>query len=244
MNPNAYIDADTIPYIIGFTTEDVVRSEIVADRIDTFIHENVFDPLTFDWEFNSGWVYHFFIGSQDKSNFRYSIYPEYKANRVQPKPRHFQYIREYLIENYNAIEVSGWEVDDEVAMRSQKDPTSIICSIDKDLDQLPGDHWNYSSRKMLRYYIDDDQAINWFYRQILIGDTTDNIKGVYGIGPKKAEKILAGLSEEQQYYEVCLQTYLDNGRKEEEMILNGQLLWLLRKPLAEGGLWQPPNERS
>lgn len=241
-NPNiVLVDADTIPYRVGFTTEDVSRTDIVAARIDTFIEENIFQPL----DDQSGRSFVFLLGSQDKSNFRFTIFPEYKANRSgRPKPRHFEFIREYLIEGYDAEVISGWEVDDEVAYRSTLDPYAVICSIDKDLDQLEGQHFNYHPNKLLDYYIDYDQGMNWFYRQLLIGDKTDNIEGIYGIGPKKAEKILEGLSTEIEHYEKCLQTYLDNNRTEEEMILNARLLWLMREPIKDdlSNLWQKPKE--
>ncbi len=60
-------------------------------------------------------------------------------------------------------------------------------SIDKDLDMIRGWHYNFIKDK--KYFIDDQQAIKHFYTQILTGDRVDNIIGLRGIGPKKAEKI-------------------------------------------------------
>jgi 5'-3' exonuclease len=74
---------------------------------------------------------------------------------------------------------------------------TCIVSIDKDLDQIPGEHYHPGIRRQqvfIRepkfYTITPEQGLYFFYYQLLIGDGSDNIKGAPGIGPKKADKIL------------------------------------------------------
>ena len=67
----------------------------------------------------------------------------------------------------------------------------VIAGIDKDLKQIPGNHYNFN--KQLHEFVDDDNANLNLMLQCLTGDTSDNIPGLKGIGPAKASKILAGV---------------------------------------------------
>ncbi len=70
------------------------------------------------------------------------------------------------------------------------------------------------------------------------GDAADNIKGLYRVGPKKAEKILDGLVKEEDLWDAVLKAY-DGDR--ERVIENARLLGLRRE---EGELWQPLDQRK
>jgi 5'-3' exonuclease len=101
------------------------------------------------------------------------------------------------------------------------------------LDNLRGHHYNFVKNE--RYYITESQAIKNFYRQLLTGDRTDNIPGLAGIGPKKAEKILQDCETEQELYKAVLKAYDGNV---EYLTEQGQLLWIRRK---DNELWEPPK---
>ena len=77
-------------------------------------------------------------------------------------------------------------------------------------------------------------AFQLFYSQILTGDAVDNIIGLKGIGPKKAEKSLKGCTTVQELYKVCVDMY---DGSEERVLENGRLLWLQR---LEGQIWEGP----
>ena len=109
---------------------------------------------------------------------------------------------------------------------------SIICSVDKDLNQIPG--WHYNFVKKEKYFVDEEQAIRTFYTQLLVGDNTDNIQGVKGIGPAKAAKILSECKNEKEMYEACVKTY-NNQELLNEM---AQLIYIRR---VEGEEWRPPS---
>ncbi len=172
------------------------------------------------------------------NNFRYAIAKTqpYKGNRKDAaRPIHLPRLREYLHTAWDFRVVNGQEADDAIGIHatSLRDK-SVIVTIDKDLDMIPGYHYNPVKKES--YYIDDKEAIKNFYRQILTGDKVDNIEGLRGIGPKKADKILAEAETELKMYEAVLKAYDNN---QERVIENGQLLWIRRQ---EDELWQPPTQ--
>jgi hypothetical protein len=128
-------------------------------------------------------------------NFRNDIATvrEYKGNRKEDhKPHWYQQIRNYLTEQWDAEVIEGREADDECAILTyQGDGNSIICTIDKDLDQVPGHHYDYV--KKIFYHTEVDEGHALFYKQVLSGDSTDNIPGAYKIGAVRAATIIDNL---------------------------------------------------
>lgn len=222
----ALIDADIICYRVGFASQDV-NEKIVLARTAEFMEELVMRPEVGDYQ-------GFLTGG---NNFRKEIAKTapYKGNRTQEKPIHYALIREYLTSAWGCEVVEDQEADDAIGIAAYefKDPEDyLIMSIDKDLDMLRG--WHYNFIKDRKYLVDEYQAIRNFYTQILTGDRVDNIVGIKGIGPKKAEKILQGCLNEVDLYNAVVEAY--DGDKDRVME-NGQLLWIRRK---EDELWQPP----
>ena len=167
-----------------------------------------------------------------ESNFRYDIFPEYKANRTQPKPKWLQECREYLVLEWSAKVTEGYEADDAIGIAAMVD--TIIASDDKDLLQIPGTHYNLRTQKMLE--VTNEEALWMFYFQLLVGDSADNIKGVKGIGKVKASRVLEVGMSEWDLFEVCRNLY----NNDEEMLMNGQLLHIMRH---EKDLWTFPEEK-
>jgi DNA polymerase-1 len=216
------IDADILVYRIGFTTED--ESEVIAaSRMDTSINE-MLDAIEAD-------DYTCYLTSTDHSNFRYALFPEYKAHRVQPKPKHYLFLRDYLLQDYQATLVEGQEADDQIGIDSTKmGDESIICTIDKDLDQIAGWHYNFVQGRM--YNISQIEACRSFYDQCLVGDTTDNIKGCPGIGKVKAQRRLEGCQSEKEMLQSVASAYRVNYPENEwvdRLLLAGNLLWIRRE---------------
>jgi len=127
-------------------------------------------------------------------NYRYQLatISPYKGDRPPP-PVHYQVLRDYLTERWNAVVVSGMEADDKVSIRCRElaaDGTRfILATIDKDLDQVPGLHYGYKDKVF--YDVSQEEGELVFWRQCISGDATDNIPGCYKIGAAKAEKLLA-----------------------------------------------------
>lgn len=106
----------------------------------------------------------------------------------------------------------AYETDDMIAsyaamLRSSNTP-HIVCSNDKDLDQIPGLHMNPKTHVMS--VIDDGQANYSLWTQALIGDSTDNIPGKPKCGPKSAENILGECIVHGEYVHGVLHAYIDH----------------------------------
>ena len=163
------------------------------------------------------------------SNFRKQIYPEYKANRTQPKPRHLRDLQVYSLEKLNAeYAPDGLEADDALAINQTED--TVICSLDKDLLQVPGHHfsWEINGKGWSRpdTFIEQTEleGLRLFYKQCLKGDTSDNVKGIEGLGEKKAAKILADCSSHLEMFNIVRDLY----GNDDEFIMNASVLWILR----------------
>lgn len=158
------------------------------------------------------------IWLSSSTNFRKEIDVEYKAHRGE-KPLLYNQVRKVLDEQFGARTAEkDYEADDEIAdkawnMRSQDQSEDyIICSIDKDLDTVPGWHYNWPifNREGRMYFVDPEEAMHIFWISVLTGDAADNIPGLKGIGPKKAEKLLVGCRTDMDYYEVCKNAYMNH----------------------------------
>ena len=73
-------------------------------------------------------------------NFRdkVGVTKKYKANRVNvPKPEHYLLVRNLILQDPRSELTVGVEADDAMGMYVTDDPSAVICSIDKDLNQIP-----------------------------------------------------------------------------------------------------------
>lgn len=177
----------------------------------------------------------YLTASKDETAFRKKIYPEYKMNRKAPRPIHYEALREYLLTNWNAKLVSCIEADDAIGIDATAyEGDCVIVSIDKDLKQIPGRHYNFVKEEFCT--VTREQGIRFFYTQMLTGDTADNIKGIAGIGPKKAEKIISQGSNEQEWFDIVREEY----GNDYEMYINGAALWILTEEYPKGSWKQHP----
>lgn len=188
-----------------------------------------------------------------KGNYREGIATilPYKGNRDSShKPHHFDSLIRYLTENWGAITVEGIEADDamsteqcvtrkagiQMSLSGKSVRETCIATIDKDLDMVPGWHFNWN--KDVLYFVDEETAITWFYAQLIMGDVTDNIQGIRGAGKKKAQQVLMDCNTEEDMYWAVLELYAKGyERPLEALIENAQLLWMRRE---EGVDWTPP----
>ncbi len=145
-----------------------------------------------------------------KATERIAELKEYKATRKSMDDElreQFPYVKK-LIESINipVVEVPGWEGDDvlgTLAARGTEQGFFVyLVSGDKDINQLVNDQVSvvstkrgvsdvivYTPEKVVeKYGIRPDQFIDYLG---FMGDTSDNIPGVPGIGPKTAQKLLA-----------------------------------------------------
>ena len=178
------------------------------------------------------------VAVKGNGNFRDSVSSIYKAHRKDKEPHKFvPTIRNRLVEAGIAIAADGMEADDYLRMWQQealaKNENYIICSIDKDLKCIPGRHYNMKHKNF--FDVSDAQAIRFYYEQLLQGDSTDNIKGIPGIGPKTAAKLLADANEEEQFKTIVIECYQAAFSREdwkEQLLVNGKLI-TLKKTMAD-----------
>lgn len=222
----ALIDADSLIYAVGFSSNDV-EEPIAISRLEQTMVELCMD---LDCEDYKGFL-------TGKGNFRdeLAVTAPYKGQRISEKPVHFQALRCHLVTSWGFTVVKGIEADDAVGIAAYAVPENetIMVHIDKDLNQFRGWHYNY--RKKEKYYVSEFEGLVFFYTQILTGDRIDNIVGLKGIGPVKAKKLLADCTNETELFKAVLEAYDGD---EKRVLENGQLLWLQRK---ENELWQLPQ---
>jgi len=166
-----------------------------------------------------------------KYNFRKFVDKEYKANRkglAQPELK--ERIRHYLLTKHKGVCVEYVEADDAMGV-AQGDDT-IICSIDKDMLQIPGMHYNIVNETKTE--VSEEEALKFLYKQMLMGDTADNITGIRGIGPKKADKLLNTVPcWEDAYQALVLEEYVKFFGEEDakdKFLNNYEMLYILREP--------------
>lgn len=221
----ALVDADILVYRFGFASEGD-PAEFALARLSEFL-----DNLYVEEGINEVWGY--LTGS---GNFRNEIAKTapYKGNRILEKPYHYQLLREYMENKWGFEVIEGMEADDAIGIEAyrHKPEETIIVSIDKDLNMIRGNHYNFVKEE--RYFVTEEEAIRNFYLQILTGDKVDNIIGLQGIGPVKSKKLLADCNTELEMYEAVLKAYDGD---EARVLENARLLWILRE---EKQVWHPP----
>ena len=225
------IDADILVYRVGWSCNEKSESDAI-NKMDDLI-EDILGQLSADKETS-----HYVLYLTGRGNFRteYATTAIYKGNRKdKEKPVHIQLLRQHLIDNWAAVVTEGEEADDAIAIAGTKHgDKTIMVSLDKDFDQIPGWHYNFVKKK--RYYVTPEEGMLFFYRQILMGDRIDNIIGIYGIGEKKSAKLLEDCVTEQDYYSKCVEMYDGD---EDRVIENSRMLWLRR---YDGEIWSFKSE--
>lgn len=163
------------------------------------------------------------IAVKSDLNYRDDIYPieiadgkavwGYKANRWKPEGERNKFvptIRELAVASMGAVTATYREADDLLNMWAHQarlvgDPY-VIVSIDKDLDCIPGLHYDVNSKKV--YEVSERTALRFRYQQLLSGDSVDNIPGIPGIGPKKAASAVATAADEDELQTLVVEMYM------------------------------------
>lgn len=198
-------------------------------------------------------------------NFRERIATErvYKGNRNRLlRPYYYEECRLYLRERWQAQVIDGYEADDAISIESRslwdKQVPHIIATVDKDLDQIPGPHYDYN--KKVWYHVDKEDAMMFFYEQVLQGDSTDNIPGIYRMGKTKAKDLVkdwaaayyrmgnSPVSLEEFLWSRCvgeyadsMEQYPDHYKGTDSVLVALENARLVKMQEYQGQLWTPPG---
>lgn len=147
------------------------------------------------------------------SSYRKEIYPEYKQNRKdkfkdqteEEKQEFLEFLEDYehalelASSSYPLLRFQGVEADDIISIIAQalRNKKVWIVSSDKDLDQLVTptvSRFSYITRKEITAENFEDTygctPQEYISIKVLQGDAGDNVKGIEGIGPKRAASLI------------------------------------------------------
>lgn len=176
------------------------------------------------------------------NNYRYDIYPDYKGKRkpltVSTTNEYVENVRELSVAHGLCIRAHNGETDDYLRVWANEAEAHgnphIVVSIDKDLLCIPGLHYripygpvDIRQGEIIR--MDNLGALKVFYKQMLMGDkTVDNIPGIPGIGPVKADGLINPCKTEHEMQEVVVDAYMKKFANdwEHHLLANGKLLYL------------------
>jgi hypothetical protein len=196
--------------------------------------QSIFEDIT-----NSLFTEDYVMAMGGPDNFRLDLYVDYKASKGRvksksTKPDWFDDLKSWTVSHYDGcILTDNFEADDIVRVWAlELDKAGInrcVVTVDKDLDCIPGNHYNPRTKAI--YQVSEEWADYFYWKQLLMGDSVDNIPGIKGIGPKKAEKILEGSTCHNEHKRrICLaydEAFGEDGFA--HMLLNGKLLHIWRK---------------
>lgn len=179
-------------------------------------------------------------------NFRQEIFPDYKLTKTREDSKYANkavpIMRKRAVEQGLCMNAVGYEADDLVRIWAEQARAAeidfVICSSDKDLRCIEGSHFLLHNRfdsgqDHERVAVVDEQEANYtFCSQLIIGDTTDNIPGVPGIGKKRAEKFVTPDMTLEQMQEGVCEAYFSKYGPDfvHYLLLNGKLIHILRTP--------------
>ena len=175
----AIIDGDIVAFLASAVEpDDSIKAKKRADELVVDICESCFAD-------------DYLLYVKGPNNFR-DNYDTYKRNRSGgERPSSLESVRTHLA-NVHGMRAPAGEADDICVIQAQDflddGVDYVICSIDKDLRQMPGLHYNIRKNEITR--VEEQEGFRFLMLQCLTGDRVDGIDGIRGIGPVKGNKIL------------------------------------------------------
>lgn len=192
------IDGDLVNWnFAGAAMQDKTEGEM-AILLDQLVEEILVNTkCTHYWGFiGSGPSFRRKISQQigwDEHRNRFQFVQTYKGKRDgKQKHKWFYFLRERLVDKWQFQRVVDIEVDDALRICSRRYTTEndsvILATTDKDSYQNPVLHYHFKTE--LFTIVTDEMAQFQYYKQLLMGDATDCITGIPGLGEVKATRIL------------------------------------------------------
>lgn len=238
------VDGDIILYSVAFAAKDDPIS--FACRSARTACENIMRDLQAD-----GCELYLTGDGNYRMELGCDAYP-YKGNRKAEKPTHYAELKRYMVDTLGAEVVEGEEADDKMGWMACTQGHGI-ATLDKDLYGVPGWHWNWRKKEL--FNVSPEDADRFFYKQLITGDATDNIPGLFKRLGKKATKTVLDPLEDMTYakdmYAYVRKVYeeafdavgmcLDEREQilDDWLLRQGRQLWIRREPQQ---MWSFPNE--
>lgn len=199
MNYKLLTDADSLLYVVGYRHKDTLDIERMyfdfakeVNKIETalWVREGYSkgDTLETELVFTKG------------NNFRYEIYPQYKFNRKEKTDLDLivKQLKKLIIDRVDfAYSETNVEADDvvisKVKQHTDKNIKVFIAAIDKDVinaSSVPC--FNYKKKEWIEKST-SVQIEEWYLLQAVMGDSSDGIPGIKGVGKVGAKKIIDDL---------------------------------------------------
>ena len=244
------IDGDVFVFRCAYNAQEQVDwgNGLISSWVDTFKAQRMIKHAlnTLKEKLNADDM---IIALSSPISFRKTLAPTYKENRLFREPLlAYKTLREFIKKSYASQELSGLEGDDVLGIlaTSPEQKDTIIISLDKDLQQIPGKHYNIDKPDQGITEVTTHQATLFFYTQVLTGDTTDGYAGCPGVGPKSAAKILQDVNTHFEAWQRIVLAFEKAGLTEDDALLQARLARILRYgeySLSKGTtLWTPSSK--
>lgn len=275
MQRTALIDGDELAYCAAFSTQSNYYS-VTKDGVELWRHTRKKETIEYignhDFKMSSKqellgvdpgyararlWMrevlealktdkYRIFFNGANNFRYKLATITPYKGNRDEAsKPKLLPNMKEFITNTWGSESIDTLESDDCLSVY-QEDDSTVIVTQDKDLNMVPGWRWNTRNRKLSKISVEEGR--HSFYEQLIMGDATDCIPGLSGVGPVRANNILKGCATEAEYYHAVLDAYIKHikaGKNKWESDLSvremlweiGNLLWMRREP---NKTWEAP----
>lgn len=235
-----FIDGDMLAYRSAFSNEIETKwdDDIWTLHTDVQMSLSYFDDFITSMVKKLGATDYYLVFSP-KTNFRYDLFPSYKGNRKNKrKPLALKAIIEEVKKRHIFMLWNNIEADDLIGIMCTGDPDNTIAvSGDKDFATLPITWYNFL-RDELTTRTEEEANRNHFI-QTLTGDATDGYKGLSGVGPKTAVKLL---EKHGWDWDGVVTAYESKGLSESDALLTARLAYILRHQDFDCGdvkLWTP-----
>ena len=242
----AVIDGDMVIWRSAFASEQEIKWDDDIWTLQTDMNEmkSIVDE-TIDYIQTATETDDYVMAFSDNRNFRYDIFPGYKANRKgKRKPLGIKAIKEWCYSKRNGFYKNNLEADDVIGMMCCGKKDKVAVSGDKDFGTLNCEWFNFL--KSETSYTTLKEANYNHLAQTLSGDSVDGFSGASGIGPKTAIKLL---DKNGATWRTVVDAYESKGQNEEEALLNARLSYILRSPKeynekeGEIRLWKPKAQK-
>lgn len=184
--PVAVVDADRVVYLAALLACDADTCPTQGEPVLNYILNQLKRSLKTNVP---NWSPRRTIYCLSTQSFRHDILPTYKENRKgRWSPPQRGILHNTFLDMVDAWEYDKYEADDLVGILGSKIPHCVVVSNDKDLDQIPGQH--YDPAKNRYYSVTPEEARYMVYYQWIRGDSGDGYTGIPKWGPVKTEKFL------------------------------------------------------